>query len=403
MITLGLASNYSFGRSFRHLFAAGTKHSSEHLTTTLASIYHSTPDQVTLFHSGRSAIAVALQTLVEQGTIAPDSPVIVPGLTCIAVIRGIKAAGLRPVFCDITPGTLEYDYDRLEALLFAPDDRSGAGPDHGSSGLDLESVTGAENKTSKLGCILIQNTLGITWDIARIEQLAKKHNFLLIEDLAHCAGRTYPDGRLVGTVGKATILSFGKGKAIDTITGGALIMYDTSSAKPLPKPTQKPPLPQRLRDRWYPVIAGLARATWRIGLGKAIIAVAIKLHLIERSGDTALDTNVRLTHWQARLALKQLHRLQTTNPGPLREFSLVRDREQCLAELYRAGYKLDEIWYDTPVAPARAAVEADFPAAKCPQTVKIVKQIVNLPTWYPQHKLSRARQIIEKYQIKEVK
>jgi len=403
VITLGLASNYSFGRSLRHLFAMGTKRSSDSLIAALASIYRSTSDQIALFHSGRSAIAVALQTLIQQGNIAPGSPVIVPGLTCIAVIRGIKAAGCQPVFCDITPENLEYDYSQLEALLSAPDDQAGAGPNHGPLGLDSESATSAERKASSYGCIILQNTLGITWDIAKLEQLAKKHNFLIIEDLAHSAGRIYPDGRPVGTVGKATILSFGKGKAIDTITGGVLIMRDTGNTKPLPRPTRKPRLSQRLRDRWYPVIAGLSRTTWRIGLGKAIIAASMKLHFIERSGDTALDTDVRLTHWQARLALKQLRKLQTTKPGPLREFAFVRDREQCLLELYKAGYKLDEIWYDTPVAPARAAAEADFPVIKCPQTVKIAGQIVNLPTWYPQHKLAKARQIIEKYQIKEVK
>lgn len=373
MIALGLASNYSFGRSLRHLFATGTKHSSEELTNALASAYGSTPDQVALFHSGRSAIAVALQTLIRQGIIAPGSPVIVPGLTCIAVIRGIKAAGLTPVFCDITPKSLEYNYSELEALLSTP------------------------------GCILIQNTLGITWDIAKLEQLARRHNFVLIEDLAHSAGRTYPDGRPVGTVGQATILSFGKGKAIDTITGGALIMRSTKNVKPLVKPVHKPRLSQRLRDRWYPVIAGISRATWRIGLGKFIIAIAMKLHFIERSGDTTLDTNTRLTHWQARLALNQFQKLQSTKSGPLREFMFVHDRKQCLAELYQVGYKFDEIWYDTPVAPARATREADFPADKCPETVKIAERIVNLPTWYPEHKLAKARQIIAKYQIKEAK
>lgn len=412
MITLGLASNYSFGRSLRHLFATGTKRSSEELVSALASAYDSTPDQVALFHSGRSAIAVALQTLIQQGTIAPGSPVIVPGLTCIAVIRGIKAAGLTPVFCDITPENLEYNYPKLETLLLAPNKRVvGSGVCSERSGHETRPErpgacpkgTQQTGKPATFGCILVQNTLGITWDIAKLEQLAKRHNFVLIEDLAHSAGRTYPDGRPVGTVGQATILSFGKGKAIDTITGGALIMRGAKNAKPLAKPAHKPHLSQRLRDRWYPVIAGISRATWRIGLGKIIIAIAMKLHFIERSGDTALDTNVRLTHWQAHLALKQFQKFQSSKLGPLREFTLVHDRKQCLAELYQAGYKFDEIWYDAPVAPARAAYEADFPADKCPETVKIAEQIVNLPTWYPEHKLTKARQIITKYQIKEAK
>lgn len=387
MITLGLASNYSFGRSLRHLFAMGTKRSSQQLIDALASAYNSTPDQVALYHSGRSALAVALQILIERGDIAPGSPVIIPGLTCIAVLRGIKAAGCQPVFCDIAPKNLEYNYTQLGDLL----------AQHAS-------------KSPHFGCILVQNTLGITWDIVKLEQLAREHHFLLIEDLAHSAGRAYPDGRLTGTVGSATILSFGKGKAIDTICGGALVMREqkitASSNKapsPLTQPNRKPRLAQRLRDRWYPTLAGLARATWRIGLGKALIAIAMKFRWIERSGDTALNVDTRLTHWQSRLALRQFRQLQSTKPGPLRQFACVRDRKQCLAELYQFGYKFDEIWYDTPVAPARAAAEANFPTADCPETVKIASQIINLPTWYPERKLIKAHEIITKYQIKETK
>lgn len=389
MITLGLASNYSFGRSLRHLFAMGTKKDSAKLVSALADSYQSTPDQIALYHSGRTAISATLQALIGQGKILRGASVIIPGLTCIAVVRGIKSAGLKPDFCDISPENLEYDYSTLEPLLMV---------------LSAAAATNTKKHTADyVGCILVQNTLGITWDIAKIEQLAKKYHFLIIEDLAHSAGRTYPDGRLAGTVGDATILSFGKGKAVDTICGGAAILRGRSAANWLIRPIRQPRLAERLRDRWYPVIAGLSRATWRIGLGKFLLAAAMKLHFIERSGDTALDLNVGLTNWQARLALKQIQNLATIKPGPLREFALVRDRDKCLAELSKAGYKLDEIWYDTPVAPARAAGEADFPADHCPRTVEIAQQIVNLPTWYPAKKLAKAREIIAKYSVKEAK
>ena len=126
------------------------------------------------------------------------------------------------------------------------------------------------------------------------------------------------------------------------------------------------------------------------------MAMFVKFGWVKRSADTELDTDVRLTNWQAKLALKQL---KTLPREALREFKLVERRADLLRELDRAGYNFHEIWYDTPVSPARYSGEADFPAEKCPKTVRISKQIINLPTWYPESKIVKAREIIAKYEI----
>lgn len=372
MISLGQASNYNFARALGHLFAHGGGKDSVALRNELASRYGAEAENVALYHSGRSALTVALEAVAK-----PGSKVIIPGLTCIAVIQAIKAAGMEPVFADITEENLEYGYKNLDNTA----------------------------KVCYNGIIVIQNTLGCSWDVQKIEQVAKKYQLAIVEDLAHCAGRFYPDGREVGTVGQAAALSFGKGKAIDTINGGAVILrraktgdrerFPEVMAQP-PIPSQLPKLSERLRDRWYPVLAGMCRTTWRIGLGKALMVMFVKFGWVKRSADTELDTDVRLTNWQAKLALKQL---KTLPREALREFKLVERRADLLRELDRAGYNFHEIWYDTPVSPARYSSEADFPAEKCPKTVRISKQIINLPTWYPESKLVKAREIIAKYEI----
>ena len=267
---------------------------------------------------------------------------------------------------------------------------------------------------------MAQNTLGRSLAMGKIQPLADAAHFAIVEDLAHSAGRFYPDGREIGTVGAAAVLSFGKGKSIDTIEGGAAILRRTAfpvaqphvtskSATPqsfaanstpaeplqsLAQPTTQPRHSDQLRDRWYPVFGWLARGLYHLGLGRFFLGALHRLHWLARSADAVLDPDQVLPDWQAKLALAQLSTLPAT---PLREHYFVQDRPAVLQSLARAGYQLAEIWYDTPVSPARYAAEAAFPTKACPQTAWVAAHIVNLPTWYPETKLSPARALIQQH------
>lgn len=363
MISLGQASNYSVGQVFEHLFAWGTHKDLDQLRAALAERYQVEQNHVALYHTGRSALTVAIESVASQQPSKNVQNVIIPGLTCIAVVRAVKAVGCRPIFVDIRAQDLAYDYNKLEQCL----------------------------RQNPHSILLVQNTLGITWDIARIQKIAQQHHALIVEDLAHSAGRIYPDGREVGAVGDAVALSFGKGKAIDTISGGAVILRH----QPVAQPQLKPKLSDRLRDRWYPLHGLIARTFGK--LGQLYMSGLVKSHLVQRSADAELNPQHRLTCWQAKLALKQLASLSTR---PLRDYRLVSHRAEALKELAQYKYNLSEIWYDVPVSPKRYAAEADFPTKTCPETVRISRQIVNLPTWYSSEKLQKAYEIIKKYEVK---
>lgn len=380
MISLGQASNYSLARVLRHLFAWGTQRDSDQLRTELAARYHVPTTRVALYHTGRSALAVAIAAAADH----QSRSVIIPGLTCIAVVRAVRAAGCEPVFVDIDPRTLSYDYDQLAAKLRSLQKQKTA--------KDHPPIDKKDKVCYNGSIVLVQNTLGISWDISKIESIAKQYGAVIVEDLAHSAGRRYSTGQEVGTVGVSAALSFGKGKAIDTISGGAAIIRGGK----LTQPTRRPKLSDRLRDRWYPLFGAICRTTWRIGLGKGLMCLLVKLHWVQRSADAELDPSRRLTHWQARLATRQLKKLST---GRLRDYRLVEQRDVVLAELRQKGYNFEEIWYDTPVSPQRYAAEADFPTQACPKTVKIANQIVNIPTWYQPDKLAQAYDIIKKYEV----
>lgn len=384
MLFLGQAANYSAWAMWRQLFVYGNKHSLDDLSQALARRYLPKKllrdknwnedgtvregNRIALYQSGRSALAAAIIATVPRG-----SAVIITGLTCIAVVRAVRAAGCIPVFADIDRSTLQFNADTVK-----------------------KAIDKCKDKEYNVGGIVVQNTLGRPLEVDKIEKIAEKNHLAIIEDLAHSAGRFYSDGREVGTVGAATILSFGKGKAIDTITGGAVIIR---TEKPLvfPRPPQRRArLGARLRARIYPLLGKIIRGGYYLRLNKPITAVFLKMHMIERSADAELDLDRKLMPWQARLALRQLKTLPRT---PLREGFLVRDREKMLKELRTQGYYFDEIWYDVPVSPLRYAKEVDFPVEDCPETVRVAREIVNLPTYYSEEKLAPVRAVIAKYRI----
>lgn len=373
MIFIGQASNYK-GRVLRHLFAHGKPQDSIDLKVALAKRYQveksadCEPEaRVELYHTGRSALAAAIIAVAPKG-----SQVIIPGLTCIAVFRAVRAAGCEPVFVDIDPETLQYDWQTLDKTL---------------------------KVCYNVSTIVAQNTLGLPLDMTKLEKIAQKYHLEIVEDLAHCAGRFYADGREIGSVGAATALSFGKGKAIDTISGGALVLRSAKFTMPSP-PVFRAKRSARWRERWYPALGTIMRAGAHVGLGKVLTAIFLKLDWIERSADAELNLSVKLSDWQAKLALRQLEALPGTAKralGPLREHYFVKQRAKLLAECDARGFCLNEIWYDTPVSPARYAKEVDFPSQDCPNTVKVAKTIINLPTWYPEEKLAPVRELVRPY------
>ena len=317
-------------------------------------------------NNGRSAIAAGLKQALPSG-----GGVIINGFTCYAVLQAIEAAGCQPIYADINEKTLNFNTKTLAAAL---------------------------KKHPEARAVLIQNTLGITVDIEGIEKFTKTHGLILAEDLAHCAGFKYQDGREVGSVGAFAALSFGKGKSLDSITGGALILND----KKLKKPdflAQRPKLSDTLRARWYPLLASIGRGFSKIGLSKYWYGPLIRIHFIERAVDAKLDLEHRPAHWQARRILRQFEQIESQGATPIRTHRFVRNRSKVIDKLEPAGYNFREIWYDVPVSPVRYYQQVNFPEKECPVATSVAAKIINLPTYYSSDKLSGAFKIIERYEV----
>lgn len=365
---LGFGACYSAKMRRAILFSRGREKDYFELQNYIKKEYRA--HQVLITRNGRSAIAAGLKYYFNER----GGEVIVNGLTCYAVIQGIKAAGMKPVYADVDPKDLNFTISSIEKVL-----------------------------SPKTRAIMVQNTLGNMVNIREIEKFAKKHKLVIIEDLAHCVGRIYEDGREAGTVGAITIFSFGKEKVIDAVNGGAVAFRD-SVAPVVKTPKLRPPFSEVFRARIYPTLGAFCQAMSYVGLGGVFMRLFLKLRLIKKSGDGKIDFETRrLSFFQSRLALEQLKKRKTLGKKPLREFLLVKERPEVLKRLRQAGYYFSGFWFETPVLPERYYKKAHFPEKECPEAVFVSKHIINLPNYYAKKDLEQARRIAMGYIVGDKK
>lgn len=331
--------------------------------------------QALLLTNGRSAIAGILENYKdfkwsgkkEQGE------VIINGFTCHAVVQGVREAGFMPVYADIDKATLNFTVKSLEKVV-----------------------------TPRTRAVIVQNTLGNMVDIGSVEKFCKKHGLVLIEDLAHCVGRFYPDGREAGKVGEAVAFSFGKEKSIDTCGGGAVVFRNMKTPL-MSEPCDEPSDRQEFRARIYPTIGLIYRKLSYVGLNGIFMRLMLKMGIVKKSADGEVDfRRVALCEFQAKIALLQFKEKEKLKERPLREFAYVKDRDDVLVKLRKAGYYFDGFWYEKPVSPERYYKKADFPEKECPNAVWVAKHILNLPVYYKENELESARKIIKESEV-EVK
>ena len=365
------ASQFGLKKTLRQLFAFGFKKDSEKLKSYIAERYQVAAENVALYGSGRTALSEALRYFIK-----PGDKVAITALTCFAVVEAVRSAGCEPVYLDVNLENLHFDAKTLEKACA---------------------------KNPEIKAVIVQNNLAYPCNIAGIESVARKYNLALIEDLAHCVGMDYPDGREAGTVGDAVIMSFGKGKSLDLISGGLLLLRKIDKRKKsFTVPTNLPSLADRFRTRMYPLFGAITRGLFhlyigRLNFGRLYTAFLLQTHQIQKSADAKLDNSIRLTHWQAKLALRDLKKIK--HRTPLRRFYFVENRAELLKKLTTAGFIMDDIWYSSSVSPERYYAQANFDEKACPKAVFAANHLINLPNWLNIFELAEARHLINQYEV----
>ncbi len=138
--------------------------------------------------NGTTALHLALLSL----GVGPGDEVITPSFTFIASTNAILYVGAKPVFVDIDPKTFNINPELIEDKI-----------------------------TAKTKAILPVHLFGLSADMRKIMQTAKKHGLLVVEDAAQAHGAKIGD-QIVGSFGNLAAFSFYPTKNMTTGEGGMI-------------------------------------------------------------------------------------------------------------------------------------------------------------------------------------
>lgn len=148
---------------------------------------------ISLFANGTLALLTALQSLRVTGE------VITTPYSFVATTHALSWNGLRPVFVDIDPVTLNLDPEKIEAAI-----------------------------TPRTTAIMPVHCYGNPCAIEEIQRICDTYNLKLIYDAAH-AFAVRDEGGSILRHGDLSVLSFHATKVFNTFEGGAIICPDEAT------------------------------------------------------------------------------------------------------------------------------------------------------------------------------
>ncbi|MBV5309724.1 MAG: DegT/DnrJ/EryC1/StrS family aminotransferase [Chromatium okenii] len=152
-------------------------------------------EHISLFANGTLALITALQALRITGE------VITTPYSFVATAHALLWNGIKPVFVDIHPDTLNLDPDKIEAAI-----------------------------TPQTTAILPVHVYGRPCDTDRIQAIADTYGLKVIYDAAH-AFAVEDEGGSILRHGDLSILSFHATKVFTTFEGGAIVSPDAKTKK----------------------------------------------------------------------------------------------------------------------------------------------------------------------------
>ena len=148
---------------------------------------------IALFTNGTIALVTALQALRITGE------VITTPYSFVATSHSLLWNGIKPVFVDIDPLTLNLDPDKIEAAI-----------------------------TPQTTAIMPVHCYGHPCDVVRIQKIADTYGLKVIYDAAHAFGVQDEQGSILRH-GDLAVLSFHATKVFNTFEGGAIVCPDAKT------------------------------------------------------------------------------------------------------------------------------------------------------------------------------
>lgn len=148
---------------------------------------------IALFANGTLALVTALQALRITGE------VITTPYSFVATSHALLWNGIKPVFVDIDPHTLNLDSTKIEAAI-----------------------------TPQTTAIMTVHCYGHPCDVEAIQKIADNYNLRVIHDAAHAFGVQDARGSILRH-GDLSVLSFHATKVFNTFEGGAIVCPDAKT------------------------------------------------------------------------------------------------------------------------------------------------------------------------------
>ncbi|MFM0386517.1 DegT/DnrJ/EryC1/StrS family aminotransferase [Paraburkholderia dipogonis] len=152
-------------------------------------------EHLSLFANGTLALITALQAMKITGE------VITTPFSFVATTHALHWNGIKPVFADIDPVSMNLDPEKIEAAI-----------------------------TPQTTAILPVHVYANPCDVERIETLADTYGLRVIYDAAHAFGVRIRD-RSILEYGDMSVLSFHGTKVFNTFEGGAIICRDAKTKR----------------------------------------------------------------------------------------------------------------------------------------------------------------------------
>jgi dTDP-4-amino-4,6-dideoxygalactose transaminase len=324
---------------------------------------------VRLFGSGREALRVALVEIAER---SGRHEVVVPAYTCFTVPAAVVAAGLRVRLVDVD---LRGWIDR-KALARIPLDRAAA--------------------------LIVCNLFGVAEPVADLTHAARALGVALVDDAAQALGARASDGPAGGR-GDVGIASFGRGKPLQGLGGGAILEREASGAQEAPRSRLAAPVRAWLRAAAFDlslrprVFAALA-AMPGLGIGRShfepafrrggIDAAALRIALGElaRFERQRLERSKRARAIGERVARGTPFRpllAPTGGEGAYPRLALlardVDSRDRALTQLAAIGAGASPL-YPTSLDRIQALQPHLAERVRCPGAQQLAERLLTLPT-----------------------
>lgn len=151
--------------------------------------------EMSFVSNGTIALQLTLRALQVKGE------VITTPFSYVATTTSILWENCTPIFVDIEADGFNIDPTKIEAVI-----------------------------SEDTSAILATHCFGLACDIQEIQNIAKRHNLVVIYDAAHCFGATY-QGQSIFNFGDVSTCSFHATKLFHTVEGGGVFMDEKTRKK----------------------------------------------------------------------------------------------------------------------------------------------------------------------------